>query len=336
MKVKFFALITCLVLSAFAHASTSYSPSLDAYDGFIKIREGHELYVRYVKAKPKMPTVVLLNGLTYSTVQWDNFVAPLVNKGVGVVRYDMFGMGETLLKYAPTTATILVADQVEDLNALLTVMKIKGPYNIVGLSYGGGVAAGFAAAYPSKVNNIVMMAPYTRPLEGQDQWIRSQIWATRQIFPFNRATDDELYQYFLRQIVYSTYPQAEPVVLQNPFILESVFRLTDGIRKYRPIDYVSALPAKSLHLMVARQDQYIQTAVLEEYWDAVPTAARASLMYINGSEHKIVEAVPRFAATWVYEILKGNSKLFKGDTFEGYPYRGEIRTGNETIRTVKE
>ncbi len=33
---------------------------------------------------------------------------------------------------------------------------------------------------------------------------------------------------------------------------------------------------------------------------------------------------------------KGNPKLFKGSTFEGYPFRGEIRSGNETIRTVKE
>lgn len=124
--------------------------------------------------------------------------------------------------------------------------------------------------------------------------------------------------------------------MKNPFILEAVFRMTDGIRKFRPIDYVSAIPEKSLHLMIARQDQYIQTAVLEEYWDAVPEKARASVMYINGSEHKMVEAVPRFAATWVYEIIKGNPKLFKGSTFEGYPFRGEIRSGNETIRTVKE
>lgn len=211
MKVGFFALIVCWFVSFGAQAAT-FDPNAESYDGFVTLREGHELFVRYVKPKEKMPTVILLNGLTYTTAEWDDFVAPLVAKGVGIVRYDMFAMGQSLLKYAPITATVPVEDQIKDLNTLLGVLKIKGPYNIAGLSYGGGVAAGFAAAYPSKVKNLIMMAPYTRPLEGQDTWIKAQIWATRQMFPFNKASDDELYQYFLRQIVYSTYPQAEPVV----------------------------------------------------------------------------------------------------------------------------
>lgn len=335
MKVGLLVLaLSCLV--SFGSHAAGYDPNAASYDGFVTLKEGHELYVQYVKPKEKMPTIVLLNGLTYSTEQWTAFIAPLVARGVGVVRYDMIGMGQTLLKYAPISQTIKIEEQVRDLDILLTVMKVKGPYNIIGLSYGGGVAAGYAAAFPEKVKNLIMMAPFTRPLEGQDNWIKAQIWATRQMFPFNKASDDDLYQYFLKQIVYMTYPQAEPVVLGNPFRLEAVFRMADGIRKFRPVDFAPLLPAKKLHLMIARQDQYIDTAVLEEYWNAASPESHASLMYINGSEHKMVEAVPRFTAAWVYEIITGNAKLFKGNTFEGYPYRGEIRSGDETIRTVKE
>lgn len=308
----------------------------EAYEGFVALNPQKELFVNYVPAKDKQPTVILINGLTYTTKQWDDFVVPLLAKGVGVLRYDPIGMGQTLLKYAPILAPIPHQEQVSDLKELLEKLKIKGPYNLVGLSYGGGIAAGFTATYPKLVKNLVMMAPFTRPLDGTDNWIKAQIWATRQIFPFNRLSDDELYDYFLHQIVYATYPQAEPIVLENPFKLEAVYRLVQGIRKARPVDLTNMIPDKALHLMIARQDQYINPGVLEEYWSAVPERARASRLYINGSEHKMVEAVPNFTAAWVYEIITGNEKLYKGLDFEGYPYSGEVHTGQDKIKVGRE
>lgn len=304
--------------------------------GFVAISPERELFVDYVPAKRDQPTLILVNGLTYSTRQWDAFVEPLIKKGIGVLRYDPVGQGQTLLKYAPVRAVIPVQDQVEDLRLLLNTLKISAPYNFGGLSYGGGVAAEFAVAYPDLVKNLILMAPFTQPLEGTDKWIKAQIWATRNIFPFNKVSDEDLYDYFLHQIVYATYPQAEPIVLENPFKLEATFRLVQGIRKARPIDNTQLLPSRSVHLMIARQDQYIETKVLEDYWDAVPKTARASRLYINSSEHKMVEAVPNFTAGWVYEILKGNADLFVGQDFEGYPYRGEVRFGDREIKIGRE
>lgn len=322
-----FLILFCSVL-----VSISSFAKGDAAKGFVKVNEQRELFVDYVPAEKNQPTVILVNGLTYSTLQWNNFVTPLLERGVGVLRYDPFGQGQTLLKYAPILKTIPYQDQVSDLKTLLEKLQIKGPYNFVGLSYGGGIIAGFAGEYPHLVKNLIMMAPFTRPLDGQDSWIKSQIWATRQIFPYNKLPDDELYDYFLHQIIYATYPQAEPIVLENPFKLESTFRLVQGIRKFRPVDHTVAIPAKSLHLVIARQDQYINTSVLDEYWDAVPAASRASRLYVNGSEHKMVEAVPYFSAAWVYGIIQGRAELFQGQDFEGYPFRGEVRQGEKTIK----
>ena len=312
--------------------ASSFTPDVDAYSGFIKISSTRELYVEYAKAKPGQQTIILLNGLTYSTRQWNAMVQPLLLRGVGVLRYDMFGMGETLLKYAPTTDVIPYQNQVADLKALLTVMKLDAPYNIAGLSYGGGIAIGYAAAYPKDIKNLILMAPYTQPLESQDQGIRQQIAATRIMFPYNTSTDDELYDYFLRQTCYSTYPAAEPIVLENPYIIESVFRMTQGIRHYTPANATDLIPANSLHLMIARKDQYIPPAVLEAYWSSVPKAARASRIFVNDSEHKMPEAVPNFTAAWLYKILSGDALYFKGDDFEGYPLKGEIRHGNDIIK----
>ena len=329
-KLSQFVVMLSITLGSMAFAKN------EVLTGFIEIKKGHELYVEYNLPKEGMPTVVLVNGLTYTLRQWDDFVAPLVAKGIGVLRYDPIGMGKTLLKYAPITSVIPYDEQVKDLKILLEKLEVPAPYNMVGLSYGGGIIASYTAEYPQDIKNLILMAPFTRPLDDMDRWIQGQIWATRKIFPFNPYSDDDLYDYFLRQIVYSTYPPAEPIVLENPFKLEAVYRLVQGIRKARPIDVTATIPQRSLHLMIARKDQYINTSVLNEYWDAVPVQARASRLYINDSEHKMVEDVPNFTASWVLEILSGNERLYKGQDFEGYPYEGTVRSEDGTIRVGRE
>jgi pimeloyl-ACP methyl ester carboxylesterase len=301
-----FLSLLLLMISGFAFATSTENFNGETYKGFVKIRGGRELFVNYVKPEVGQPTLIILNGLTYSTVQWDRFAASLEKRGVGLLRYDMYGMGQTLLKYAPATAVISYQDQVEDLKKLLTVMKLKGPYNFVGLSYGGGIGLAYSFLYPQDIKNLILMAPYTEALEGQYNWIMAQIWATRQIYPANPAGDDELYDYFLHQIVYSTYPQSEPVVMQNPFILEGVFRMVQGIRKFRPLDLVDQMPAHT-YLMIAEYDQYIPRKVLNSFWDKVPAASKGGCVIIKNSEHKIPEAQPAMAAKWVYEILQGAS-----------------------------
>lgn len=309
--VAIFSVLLVMMVSGFANAASSTGNSSDTFTGetfkgFIKIREGRELYVDYVKPAAGQPTLVILNGLTYSTVQWDRFVDEISKRKIGILRYDMFGMGQTLLKYAPATAVIPYQDQIEDLKKLLTTMNLKAPYNFVGLSYGGGIGLGYAFEYPKDINNLILMAPYTEALQGQYNWIMSQIWATRQMYPYNPASDDELYDYFLHQIVYATYPQAEPVVLQNPFILESVFRMVQGIRKFRPVDSAAQVPAHT-HLMIAQYDQYIPQDVLNTFWSKVPAAVKGTCVIVKNSEHKIPEAQPAFAAKWVYDILQGTN-----------------------------
>ncbi len=322
--ISILSILFVMMISGFAFAKT------ETVRGFVKIAKDRELYVNYVVASSGQPTLIVLNGLTYSTTEWDNFIEPLQKRGVGILRYDMYGMGETLAKYAPVTEAVSYKIQVEDLQKLLTALKIKAPYNIVGLSYGGGIGVAYALEYPQNVKNLILMAPYTEPLAGQNNWIMAQIWATRQIFPTNKVSDDELYDFYLRQIVYATYPQAEPVVLKTPFILESVFRMVQGIRKFRPIDFADQLSVPT-HLMVAPQDQYIPAGVLSDFWEKVPSKIKSSRIFVNNSEHKIPEAVPNFAASWVYQILSGNPLLSKGLDFQGYPYKGEAQSGKEII-----
>lgn len=328
--ISVFSVLLVLMISGFANAATpsngntTYNGS--SFRGYIKVRPDRELFVNYVQPKAGMPTLVILNGLTYSTVQWDRMIEPLVQRGVGIVRYDMYGMGLTLVnrlkQYGPPSQIIQHEDQVADLKTLLTVMKIKGPYNFVGLSYGGGIGIAYGTKYKKDVANLILMAPFTQAVEAQDTMIREKIARTRHLFPY--MTDDQLYDQYLYQLVYWTYPAAEPVITATPYGLEGVFRMVQGIRKFRPIESIKQLP-ENIHMMVAGKDQYIDSSVLDGYWAAVPTASKASHIVVQGSEHKIPEAVPNFAAAWIYEIIvKKNPLLFKGMDFQGQPATGEV------------
>ena len=272
------------------------------FQGFVDIGT-KELYVDFIAPQAGRPTVVLLNGLTYSTTQWDAMTVYLKKAGLGVVRYDMDGMGKTLLKYGFKYEPYAYMDQVQDLNNLLKVLKVPAPYNIVGLSYGGGIGAVYAYQYPAKVRKVILMAPYTEALKQQDDWIRSQIWVTRIQFPYNPYSDEQLYDYFLKQIVYSTYPSVEPIVLENPYKLEAVFRMTQGIRKLRLSDEILRFPKKSVYLVMAEKDQYIPAEIHEQFWNAITPEARVEKITVKGSEHKIPESKPKLAAELVDRII---------------------------------
>lgn len=299
--------------------------------GFVKVRPDRELFVDYIQPQNGQPTVILMNGLTYSTKQFDAYTSALIRRGLGVLRFDFDGMGQTLLKYAPSTKVIPYDQQARDAKALFTAMGLRPPYSIMGLSYGGGIAIAYSLMYPRDIRHLILFAPFTQPLEGQDSWIKGQIWATRKMFPFNPASDDELYDYFLHQIVYATYPQAEPVVLENPYKLEGVYNIVRGIRKFRAVDSAGMLPNGTVHMVVAGYDQYIPRPVLETFWSKVNPSAKMSYMVLQGSEHKMPEAFPEFSAAWTYQILKGNPALYQGQSFDGYPLTMSATSNKQRI-----
>lgn len=300
---------------------------------FITLDSGDRLFVDYKEPKGDSPTIVLLHGLTYSNKSWDAFVDGLsaINSDVGILRYDMKGMGETLLdRSLPVNYPIPYEDQVKDLSLLLKKLQLK-KVHLLGLSYGGGIGIAFANQYPEMIHSLILMAPFTEPVKQQDEWIKLQVSVARASNPWNPATDDELYDFFLRQFVYSTYPSAEPTILENPYKLEAVYRMAQGVRKLLAKEHVKNLPAGSVHLMVANEDQYIPKTILDSFWKNIPKEKRASRILISTTEHKMPEAIPLFSSSWVNEILKGNEKISEGKSFEGSTLKQNAKSGSTVI-----
>jgi pimeloyl-ACP methyl ester carboxylesterase len=91
--------------------------------------------------------LVFIHGWTHNKSVWDDQV-PAFSKRYRVVRYDSRGFGKS---------TGFADESVEplDLLVLLEALRIDRAF-IVGHSRGGGVALRFAAAYPDKVDGLVL------------------------------------------------------------------------------------------------------------------------------------------------------------------------------------
>lgn len=314
-----------------AHVTIDLVTKQERVESFVAIRGGRDLYVDYLKPAPGKPIIVLLNGLTYRTGIWDAFVEQLKGEGLGILRYDPMGMGETMKKYGPPSGPITLTEQAKDLNSLLNALDIRQKVHVLGLSYGGGLAIEFAAMHPTKIATVMPMSAYTAPIKGQVDQILSQIAATRMMFPYNKATDEELYSFFLRQIVYTTYPMSEPIVLEHPYKLESVYRLAEGATKFRAEEFVDKLPKGSVHQIDAAKDEYITKDVPQRFWDALPAQARGSRMILDHAGHKIPENFPHFSAEWVKLVIAHDARLQKGATWIGGVWVGGVKSGTGKI-----
>lgn len=299
MKIFLFSLL----LSWNGLASPEWNVLASPDVKWVKVAEGKELYVEYYAPATGRPTLVLLHGLTYTTRQWKPLITELRKFGFGIVNYDMEGMGQTLLRYAPVRNIIPNTTHVQDLKVLLKSLNVTPPYNLLGLSYGAGVGFNFSIRFPELTGHVILMAPYIKPLKKIDDYIRTQVTNTRRLNPNNPYSDDEIYEFFFRHFVYSTYPRQEPIVLENPYKLEAVFRLSQGVAAFIPEEHTDELQTP-MTLMIPEKDQYFPAKDYEDFWAQFPEKVKANLIYIKNSEHKIPESQPAQTAQYINEILK--------------------------------
>jgi pimeloyl-ACP methyl ester carboxylesterase len=107
------------------------------------------------RARPPAPPVVFIHGLGMDNMSsyFYTLANPAAQAGAEVILYDLRGHG---LSERPPTG-YRVADSVADLAALLDALDIDGPVHLVGNSYGGTVALGFAVAHPQRVASMALI-----------------------------------------------------------------------------------------------------------------------------------------------------------------------------------
>ncbi len=312
--------------------------------GFVQLSSGSNLYTEYRPAAAGKPTLVFLNGLTHSTKDWQALLSGLHNQDYGLLLYDARGQGRTLQNDSLDSNKLINAykdiinfrgiamrEQIRDLNLLLDELDISGPVDLIGLSYGGGMSIMFANKYPQRVRQIIAMAPYVVPLKEQDQLIRKWVERNYGMPPYFGLTEEQLYDIGLWDIVFTTYPVVEPSIFEFPQKIFGVFQMVREMRKFIAEEHVAHLPAGSLNLVVAGKDEYIPVGDHNNFWNAVPAAARGSRLDIQNMEHKMIIKAPRYMAAWVEKIVLRDSRIRGGIEFVGNPETGTAVSGDTII-----
>lgn len=156
-----------------ASASPSTSPTT------VDIGGGRKIYMKCQGTGS--PTVVLVGGLRASADDWSvanksaPAVFPEVAKFTRVCAYDRPGtpVGEKPSRSDPVRQPTTAKDAVADLHALLSAAGAKGPYVLVGHSYGGLIVKLYAKTHPKDVAGVVFVDALSEGLqdaETPEQW----------------------------------------------------------------------------------------------------------------------------------------------------------------------
>jgi len=101
------------------------------------------------------PPVVLVHGFSVASYTWDHTAPALAQAGFRVLTYDLFGRGYSDRPPGPYDLDLFTTQ----LNDLLTALHFDQPVDVIGLSMGGYISAGFADRYPERVRRVALLAP---------------------------------------------------------------------------------------------------------------------------------------------------------------------------------
>jgi pimeloyl-ACP methyl ester carboxylesterase len=100
-------------------------------------------------------TVVLVHGLLTDSLAsyYFTFGPPFAAAGLDVIMFDLRGHGRS----GRPASGYSLDDNIDDLEALLDTLAVTGPVHLVGNSYGGTIAFGYAARHPERAASVCLI-----------------------------------------------------------------------------------------------------------------------------------------------------------------------------------
>jgi pimeloyl-ACP methyl ester carboxylesterase len=100
--------------------------------------------------------VILAHGGTVPIWTWDKQVHALNDAGFRVLSYDKYGRGYSDRPDVTYDQELYKRQLLE----LVDKLALTEPFDLIGLSLGGGTAVNFTARYPDRVRKLVMISPF--------------------------------------------------------------------------------------------------------------------------------------------------------------------------------
>jgi pimeloyl-ACP methyl ester carboxylesterase len=157
--IVFLTGVTALILFSFYKYNDKEKKTLTAAErkniggDFIKLSKGITHY--QLEGPANGPVVILVHGFSVPYYIWDGTYEYLIKNGYKVLRYDTYGRGYSDRPDAIYNQEFYNTQLLELINGL----KLQGPVNLAGISFGGKLITNFTCQHPDLVNKVILIDP---------------------------------------------------------------------------------------------------------------------------------------------------------------------------------
>jgi pimeloyl-ACP methyl ester carboxylesterase len=227
--------------------------------------------------------VVLVHGATTPIWTWDQQVPALTKAGFRVLSYDMFGRGYS-------DRPDVTYDQelyLRQLKELADELGLTQPFDLIGVSLGGGTAVNFTARYPDRVDKLVLISPLINnykvpsyfgiPVFGEFLARLAGIRVISNRFASligNHPESEKYTRLFVAQTTYKGFEQSILSMLRN-----------DAVGDYRPAYQIVGRQKREVLLIWGTEDTGVTKPMVNDIQSLVP---RLTFKPVEGVGHGIV------------------------------------------------
>jgi pimeloyl-ACP methyl ester carboxylesterase len=263
---------------------------------YIQLSDGVTHY--RLEGPPGAKTVVLVHGATVPMWNWDQQVQALTAAGFRVLRYEAFGRG-----YSDRPDVTYDQDLYrKQLRELVDKLGLTKPFDLIGLSLGGGTAVNFTARYPERVNKLVLISPLINnfkvpsffgiPVLGEflARLAGIRVITNRFVSLVENHPESEKYtRLFVEQTTYKGFQQSILSMLRN-----------DAVGDYRPAYQIVGRQKRDVLLIWGTGDTEITPQMIDDIQSFIP---RLTFKPVKGVGHGIVFQKPETVNRLIISFL---------------------------------
>lgn len=272
-------------------------------------RNGRHLYARVDGNPHAKHTLLLINGLDRGLGSWEPFMSEL-QKSHRIIRMDLWGQGETLGRNGLRGgyAGFQIDEIVRDIDAVVNEVGVQGKLQVIGHSFGGGVAVSMLKKSRLQMDQVFLLAPYVPRLEEEQPFVGDAFRMSRQLM----GPIHDMMMYFSTTTGMHMGHSIQSMAFKSAIETQAVANLTNAIRMEDEVLYrnlnASQVP---VHLITSDADFLIPRGAHQKMWAQVASAAKGVWLRLRLGSHYIPERKREaYAASHVVNlILQGDERL---------------------------
>jgi pimeloyl-ACP methyl ester carboxylesterase len=263
---------------------------------YIKLSDGVTHY--RLEGPPGAKVVVLVHGATVPMWSWDQQAQALIDAGFRVLNYDQFGRG-----YSDRPGVTYDQELYQrQLLQLADNLGLTKPFDLIGLSLGGGTAVNFSARYPERVDKLVLISPLINdfkvpsffgiPVLGEflARLAGIRVITNRFVSLVENHPESEKYtRLFVEQTTYKGFQQSILSMLRN-----------NAVGDYRPAYQIVGRQKRDVLLIWGTGDTEVTRQMIDDIQSFIP---QLTFKPVEGVGHGIVFQKPRMVNNLIISFL---------------------------------